>query len=219
MSRRIRVARFASSLAVLIGVAVTSQAAAQPVPGYIETFSGTSLGGFTGGSALSNPGTGGFQGAGDGFLRISTAVATNFGANSSLNPAFAGDYLLAGVDEIRLRLNDVGADEAFEIHVGIGNAGNFWQYNTGFAPPNGSWGEFVVPLNGPAGWTQIVGLSGTFQDALQTADRILVRHDLAPYISTPNTIRGDLGVDHIELRSTVTSTTSRSWGRIKSLYR
>lgn len=218
MLQRARVTLFAPIAAVMFA-AIAPLAHAQPVPGFIEEFAGTSLGGFTGGSQLSNPGTGGFLGAGDGYLKITTPTASNFGANSSLSTAFAGDYLLAGVDEIRLRLNDVGADEAPSLHLAIGNTGNFWQFDTGFSPPNGSWGEYVVPLNGPTGWTRIGGISGTFADALQNADRILVRHDLAPYTPSPNTIKADVGVDHIELRSSVTSTASTSWGRIKTLYR
>ena len=218
MLQRYRIRLFAPIAAALIA-AIASTAHAQPVPGFIEEFPGTSLGGFTGGSQLSNPGTGGYLGAGDGFLRINNPAVSNFGANSSLSIAFAGDYQLAGVDEIRLYLNDVGTDQEFSIHLSIGNPGNFWQYDTGFSPPNGSWGQYVVPLNGPAGWTRTVGLSGTFAEALQTADRILVRHDLPPYISSPNTIQGDAGVDHIELRSSVTSTSASSWGRIKALYR
>jgi len=213
-----RIARV-SWFAALLLTASTTVAVAQPVPGFIEEFAGTSLGGFTGGSPLSNPGTGGFLGAGDGYLKLTNTAVANFGSNSSLSPAFAGNYLLAGVDEIRVSMNDVGADEVLEMHLAIGNGGNFWQYNTGFAPPNGSWGVYIVPLNGPAGWTQIGGLPNTFTDALQNADRILLRHDLAPYIATPNQIRADVGVDHIELRSSVTPTAPTSWGRIKSLYR
>jgi hypothetical protein len=206
-------------LAAFVLIAAASPALSQPTHGFTEQFPGTSLSGFTGGSPLNNPGTGGFLGVGDGFLRIANTANANFGANSSLSAAFSGDYDAAGIDEIRLHLNDVGGDQAFELHVGIGNTTNFWQYNTGFLPPNGSWGEFVVPLNGPAGWTRIGGVVGTFQEALQTADRILVRHDLAPYISTPNTISGDVGVDNIRLISYATPAASTSWGRIKKLYR
>jgi hypothetical protein len=215
MTSRVRVAW----LTAILLAAFASFAVAQPVPGFIEEFSGTSLGGFTGGAPLSNPGTGGFLGAGDGYLKIATISAANFGANSSLSTAFAGDYNLAGVTEIRVAMNDVGADEALEMHLAIGNTSNFWQYNVGFAPPNGSWGVYIVPLNGPAGWTQISGVAGTFLNALQTADRILLRHDLAPYVSTPNTIKADVGIDHIELRGSPTPTVNGSWGRLKSLYR
>lgn len=210
--------RAALALSTLLLVAAPSVSRSQPTAGFIETFPGTSVQGFGGGSQYANPGTGGYQGAGDGYLRVSTQAVANWGAHSALNPNFAGDYAAAGIVSISFRANDVGADEAFELHLGIGNSSNFWQYNSGFAPPNGSWGLFTVPLSGPAGWTQIVG-TGTFADALQNADRILFRHDLAPYVSSPNTIRGDAGIDHIELVGAPTSTTRGSWGRLKALYR
>ena len=215
MTSRVRIAWIT---AVLL-TAFASLAVAQPVPGFIEEFPGASLGGFTGGAPLSNPGAGGYLGGADGYLKIATVTASNFGANSSLSSAYVGDWNLAGVTEIRLYMNDIGLDEALEMHLAIGNTGNFWQYNTGFAPPNGSWGQYSVPLNGPAGWTQIGGVPNTFLNALQNTDRILLRHDLAPYTATPNTIKADVGIDHIELRGNVTPTARNSWGRIKSLYR
>lgn len=219
MLLRYRTVTLSALFAALLLAAGATSAPAQPVVGFVEEFSGVALGGFTAGSLLSNPGTGGYLGSGDGFLRISTAALANLGANSSLSTAFAGDYLLAGVTEIRLYVNDVGADQAIEMHLSIGNTSNLWQYDTGYSPPNGSWGQYSVPLNGPSGWTRTVGLAGTFAEALQTADRILVRHDLAPFVSNPNTILGEVGIDHIELRGNPTPATSNSWGRIKRLYR
>lgn len=206
------------ALSTLLLGAAPAVSTAQPTPGFIETFPGTSVQGFSGGSQYANPGTGGFQGAGDGYLRVTTPALSNWGAHSALNPNFAGDYAAAGITSIAFRANDVGTDEQFELHLAIGNTGNFWQYDTGFAPPNGSWGLHTVPLSGPAGWTQIVG-TGTFADALQNADRILIRHDVAPYVSNPNPIRGDAGIDHIHLIGAPTSARSGSWSRLKALYR
>lgn len=218
MPLRTRVARIAVPIAGLVLSVGAHPSWSQPTPGFLEEFSGASLGGFTSIATLTNPGTGGYLGAGDGFLRIASA-AGNLGANSSLSLDYAGNFQAAGVTEIRVYLNDVGTDQALEMHLGIGNQTNMWQYNTGFLPPNGAWGEYVVPLNGPAGWTQIVGLANTFQNAIQNADRILIRHDLAPYTQSPNTITGDVGVDHIQLKGSATPVASTSWSRIKTLYR
>lgn len=219
MLKRIRLALIVAPVAALVLAAAAPSVHAQATPGFIQDFPGTTLGGFTSLSALSNPGTGGTLGAGDGYLRIFNAGVGNLGANSSLSSDFAGDYVLAGIDEIRLWVNDVGGDQALEIHLGIGHGLNMWQYNVGFLPPNGSWGEYVVPLTAPGNWTQVAGAPNTFANAIQNADRILIRHDLAPYVSSPNTIAGDVGVDRIQLVSSTTSAASTSWSRIKTLYR
>jgi hypothetical protein len=219
MGHRYAAAFFVSTLALLLTAAVASRSSANPVAGFIEEFPASNgVGTFTGGSVLANPGSGGFLGGTDGYLKVSTPAVANFGTNSS-GPEYTGDWIAAGVDEVRLRLNDIGTDEAFEIHFLIGNALNLWSYNVGFAPPNGSWGEFIVPLNGPTGWTRTIG-TGTFSDAIKAVDRILIRHDKPPFVQTPDQIKGDLGIDHIALRnSTATPTTESSWGRIKRLYR
>ena len=196
----LRTALGATTLALLLAGA--RLAAAQPVVGFVENFhAADGTAGWTGGSLTSNPGTGGVDGPGDGFLRVATPAEANLGSNSSLSAAFAGDYAAAGVNQIRLWFNDIEIDDALELHLLIGNGTNFWQRNAGFLPPHDAWAEFVVDLDGPTGWTRTHGLSGTFQEALQTADRIHVRHDLAPYVMSPNPIKGDYGMDKVTLAS------------------
>src|SRR5690606_17300034 len=83
-----------------------------PILGFVDTFSapGTNL--WTSSSGLSNPGTGGVDGDGDGFLNITNAFSFNFGARSaSVN--YQGDWTAAGITELSLYLNDIGADEPF----------------------------------------------------------------------------------------------------------
>src|SRR5262249_38083195 len=148
-----------------------------------------------GGSALSNPGTGGYQGAGDGFLLVSNSVATNFGTKSN-GAEYLGNWIAAGITQVHVRLSNLATADALEIHFGIGRGqfqapNNFWQYNVGFTPPVGAWGEFVVDLTS-ANWTQTQG-SGTFADALQNVETIHLRHDLAPYQQSPDPGQGDFG--------------------------
>jgi hypothetical protein len=167
--------------------------------GFVEEFGGApSVSGWSSQATLTNPGTGGVGGNGDGFLTIARSVAGNLGAFST-NAAYQGDWTLAGITQIRLWLDDVGADQALEMHVSVGSGANLWQYNTGFLPPNGSWGEFEVDLSLSSAFTQIIGAPLTFAQALSAADRILVRHDTPPFGMTPNTIAGDVGLDHILL--------------------
>jgi len=180
-------------------LALVSPVSAQPAVGFREEWSGGAgnLDGWGGGSIYDNPGTGGVGGDGDGYLLIRTAVASRLGAFAS-NAEYIGDWQVAGITQIRLWLNDVNTDDPIELHVSVGNGTDMWQYNVGFNPPNGKWAEFVVDLTNPANFTRIVGL-GTFTEALQNADRVLIRHDLAPFVQTPNLVAGDVGVDHLLL--------------------
>jgi hypothetical protein len=192
------------SLAALLA---SAPAHAAPQLGYQERFSGTSLSGWASGSALSNPGTGGVGGAGDGYLHI--AVTGPFGGNlGAYGPTapYVGDWTAAGITRVRLWLTDDGVADPLEIHVGIGNAvaGNFWQCNTGFIPPQGYWAPFVVDLSQPANFTFIGLAAGTYAAALQNVDRILLRHDLAPYTRVPDTVIGDFGLDEVRLENATT---------------
>lgn len=191
-------------LAALV-LASAGTALAGPTLGFQEEFpAANGTAGFTGGAQLSNPGTGGRGGAGDGYLRVAREpLSGNLGTyNAGID--YAGDYLAAGVTRVVFWLNDVGSDENLEIHLGIGSGGfgnqNFWQYNTGFNPPNGSWAMFEVDLTDSTNFTQTHAFpGGNYTQALRTADRILWRHDVAPYLSNPDPIAGQFGLDGILL--------------------
>ena len=174
--------------------------------GFVENWPGTSVSSWGGGTPISNPGTGGTGGAGDGYLLLTNAVSSQLGANSS-GPEYVGNWTAAGITKVRLWLNDVNVQDPLEMHFSLGrapafpDAGNFWQYNVGFIPPAGQWNEFVVDLTS-ANWTQIIG-SGSFANALTTVTRIHIRHDLAPYQKTPDFAEGDVGVDRLALTNEV----------------
>jgi hypothetical protein len=187
------------ALTLAASLTLASAVGAQPAVGFREEWSGGAgnTDGWGGGSNYANPGTGGVGGDGDGYLVISTALPGRLGGFAS-NLEYIGDWQVAGITQIRLWLNDVNGDDPIELHVSVGNGANLWQYNVGFNPPNGKWAEFVVDLTNPANFSHIVGL-GTFTGALQDADRILIRHDLAPFVQTPDLVQGDVGVDHLLL--------------------
>jgi len=191
--------------------------ASGPVPGFLETWPGTSTQTWVGGSTYSNPGTGGTGGAGDGYLKMSVTFPTHLGT-ANLTTNYAGDWIAAGITAIKVWLNDVNLDQLLEIHFSLGNVNNFWQYNEGFLPPENAWGEFTVDLSSESGFTLIRG-AGTFLDALRTVDRIHFRHDLAPYTGSPNSIMGEVGIDHLQLLGGITATRANTWGRLKALYR
>jgi len=175
-------------------------ASAGPTLGFVETFPGTSVASWGGGAIVSNPGTGGTGGAHDGYLLITTPNGSqhNLGSDSG-GSEYLGDWTVAGITQVRLWLNDVGADDPLEMHFVIGKSfTNVWQYNVGFLPPLHQWAEFVVDLSSSANWTHIIG-TGTFAQALQNVDRVLVRHDKTPYAQQPDPLDGDVGLDHVLL--------------------
>ncbi len=192
-------------------------AGADPPIGFLETWSGTSTNGWTGGASVTNPGSGGVDGAADGFLRVATLTVGKLGSRSSGAP-YVGDWIAAGITRVRFSVKDIGADDALEIHFGIGNGNNFWQCNTPVLPPENSWAEVTLDITVAANFTQIAG-SGTFDQALHNVDRILFRHDIAPYGHSPNTIMGDFGIDNLLLGNAQTPVLATTWGRIKALYR
>jgi len=197
----------------LFGVSIRS-AGADPTPGFLETWSSTTMD-WGGGSSVTNPGTGGVGGFGDGFLLVATPTVGNLGTRSIGGP-YPGNWMTAGITYVRFALLDVGSDEPLEIHFSIGYGTNLWQSTAGFSPPGNGWGEFSIDLIA-ANFTQIIG-TGTFEDALQTVDRIHFRHDLPPFAQAPDLIQGDFGLDHLFLGNEMTPALSMTWGRIKSLY-
>src|SRR5437867_1668339 len=189
---------------------------ADPTVGFLETWSGTTTHDWGGGSSVTNPGTGGGGGAGDGFLLVATPTVGHLGARS-LGAPYVGDWLAAGVTLVRFSIRDVGTDDPLEIHFSIGNGTNFWQSNTPILPPENTWGEVTINLNA-SDFTQIIG-TDTFNQALESVNRIHFRNDHAPFVQTPDPIQGDFGIDNLLLGNAMTFTLSRTWGRIKALYR
>ena len=194
------------ALATVACLARPGAAVAAPTLGFVENWPGTTISGWVSGQqALSNPGTGGFSGIGDGFLELSTGLITNFGAYYA-GPEYTGDWTAAGITQVRVELSDLATADALEIHFSLGRdqtsgSPDFWQYNVGFIPPVNAWGDYVVDLTKPADWTRIIGtaLSATFASALSNCQKILLRHVRAPFEMFPDQTSGDLGIDHLLL--------------------
>jgi len=207
------------ALAFMFALLPAAAAFAAPTPGFVEHFPAGSSG-WDSQAALTNPGTGGFGGAG-GFLRIArSGFSGQLGARST-GAEYAGDWIEAGIAQIRLRLRDVDANQDLEIHLCIGNASNFWQTNSGFVPPENEWGTFTVDLTDSSQFTHIIDFTGGgFAQALREADRILIRHDRAPFSQFPDLILGEFGLDEIELLADPpVPARASTWGSVKGLYR
>ena len=207
MSRRASHRRFPHRrvlglLAALVPLILAGTVDAAPTLGFLETWPGTSVQAW-GGSILitySNPGTGGVGGNGDGFLLMTKPDPPgNFGTRST-GLEYLGNWQAAGVTQVRFWLNDVGADEALEIHFAVGGFNNLWEYKPGFIPPLGRWAEFIVDLADSNDFSHIILLNGmNFDAALQSVEVVHIRHDKAPYVQSPDPLSGDLGIDQLLL--------------------
>ena len=206
------------ALSITLALAFPARAvSADPTLGFLEDWPGTSLQGWGGGATNSNPGRGGVGGSGDGFLMVATPSLGRLAVVGTGAP-YTGNWQAAGITRIDLWLDDVGNDDSLEIHVAIGNGANFWIYNQGFRPPEHAWAEFSVDLTSSSGFTRIIG-TGSFDQALQSADRIQIRHDLPPFGQSPDPIQADVGIDHLLLGGESSPVEPVTWGRIKALYR
>lgn len=170
-------------------------------PGFVEDFNGGNLGEFASFAPLELVLTGGVGGADDAYLKTTREFADRLGAHSEL-AAFVGDVTADGVGGYSFWLNDLGTNDNLEVHVGIGagafdpNGANFWQSVQGFTPSVDAWQEFSVDITDASQWVQIIG-TGSFADALSRTEKLLFRHDRAPFGQEPEPVAGDYGLDRI----------------------
>ncbi len=205
VSRLVRTSAPLRAVAVLSFVACAStapRAQADPVIGFVDHFPAGSTGRFASQDSVTNPGTGGKDGAGDGFVRISEHTNFHLGAFSD-STAYAGDWIAANVDRVRFWLSDVDAQDNLEIHFGIGNGSNFWQANAGFIPPLHTWAQFTVNVADSTQFTHTIAFVPGFAAALHAVDRVQVRHDRAPFVQSPDLVSGDFGLDDFETTSSL----------------
>lgn len=163
--------------------------------GYVQDFN-SGNGGFGGnsGSYVVVP-TGGVGGVGDGFLEITNTFPSNLGARTTA-AEFTGNLTADGVTGFSVWLKDTDNYDDLEIHVCVGASFlNFWLYTVPFYPTD-EWTEHFVDLTDTANWVQTIG-SGTFADALAISDRLLIRHDLAPFVQDPDNKAGDFAIDRV----------------------
>ena len=164
--------------------------------GHVDDFTNADdLADFSGGSFLSNPGTGGVGGDDDGFLRVENLFNGHFGTRSASAP-YIGDWNDSGAQGISFWIKNLGTTH-LEMHLGIGSSFTWFQHNTGHvATPE--WTKVIVTFDNPPEGTPTQG-SGSFSSNLDFCDRINIRHDLPPFVQSPNNTTGVLGIDRIKI--------------------
>lgn len=176
-------------------LSAVSRPAWAAVPGFTEDFTVDS-GSFLSQADVEHVASGGVGGAADGYITATRTKPDHLGMTGT-GVEFTGNLVASGVTGFSFWLNDVGANDPLGIHVGVGRSfSNFWLYTPTIFPPENAWGQFSVDFSNPADWIQIRG-SGTFQQALMTSDRLLIRHDQAPFEWFPDAIAGDFGLDRV----------------------
>jgi hypothetical protein len=186
-----------SSVFALLSALLLAAPSLAATPGFLQDFT-VNVGGFQGGSTVTRPLSDGVGGASDPYLQVANTLVSQLGAFTP-NANFIGDLTASGVTGFSFYLQDTGANDNHEIHVGVGEAQiNFWQSLQGFNPPDGSWQKFSVDITDESQWVQIIG-TGTFADALAASNRLLFRHDLAPFVQTPDFASGEFALDRVRV--------------------
>ena len=181
----------------LFAVLLIASKAVAVTPDFVENFASPGTSGWTGGTSLSNPQSGGVDGATDGYLLLSNQSAQNFGAKNT-GADYTGNWTAAGIAQVRFSLNDVPPAQAFQFHFLLTSGSTTWQFNTGFAPPLNQWQQYSVDVTSSANWTPIRGIA-SFPQTLQSIDTVHFRQDVPPFDASSDPIAGELGIDQIML--------------------
>lgn len=203
---RINGARVAGVLCVTLG---GMSASALGINGnYIETFS-TGLNGWGGGSSPTLVPSGGPDGAGDAYLRISSNAGVGNGNLATLNTGanwtgdYAGDwsapgqYLILGASA---RLANFGTEPLSIRAIFFNTATN--RYSTAevaMVPADGLWRRFdwlFSPVDG-SGLEQVGG-SVPITTGMHSVTQIMFRHNVLPGAGG-DAVTGTLGMDNIRL--------------------
>ena len=200
---------------VLVAMFVAGPQASAEVHELIEEFTGGDVAGFGGGSNnYAWIASGGVGGVNDGYLHVENYTPWPFAAMTA-GPDYTGNWRAANISRVMFHINDVNEcveGRPFEIHVGIGiQHANVWLYREGCIAPCNVWQRCEVDVTDESKWWRAT-LSGTFEEALQSADRLVFRHDdtsgcpdgepddcLDELGPNRDTIAGDLGIDRIVL--------------------
>ncbi len=183
--------------AVCVAVAgIVAPAALAGDPGFVEEFN-AGLAGWGGGAIEQVLTAGGLTGDGDPYMLVANTDFSQV-ATRNLRPEYSGDLVADGVTGVSMYLRDLGGAESVHVHLVVGNQLNFWISRVPFTPSDSDWGYYEVDFTNPADWVPFRG-GGTFEDALMTADRMMLRHcaqggDVPPADGTV-----DFAVDRITL--------------------
>jgi hypothetical protein len=177
---------------LLAGLAATS--ASGVVLNQVDDFQDGTLQSWGGGASPFNVSTGGPDGSGDRYLRISS-LGSNLGTNNTVQ--WAGDYVDEEIGSINFELNNLGANPLSLRITVFGPNASYSSTNATVLPASSGWVSVEFVLDDVA-LTQTSGFA-TLEDTLANVNTVLIRHDPDPLSppGTPNPVTGTLGIDNI----------------------
>src|SRR5687768_2933674 len=154
--------------------------------------------GWTGNFAFptQNIATGGPAGAGDRYLQLSVTNSHLAAFNTGWN----GNYQSNQVNIIEADLRNTGATDLHIRIVLFGTNGDRWTSTTPVVIPAGSnWQHVSFSLDEGA-LTRVLG-TGSYQDVITSAERLMFRHDTDPPSAGGENVTGTLGIDNVRASS------------------
>lgn len=154
--------------------------------------------GWGGGANPTNQPSGGPNGAGDRFLQITSTGG--FGSGSRLatfnNLQWAGNYVTAGVDGVRVHLRNQSSS-TLQMRIVIMSAigSRFTSRVPVTLPPDNTWHEVTFSLR-EADLVNVFGPE-SYQDVITNVERIMIRHDADPPSEGGDPIQAQLGIDNV----------------------
>ncbi len=174
-------------------------ASAQIVSGQIDDFQDGTIMGWTGGTGPTNVPDGGPMGAGDRFMRLTSAGASGPGSRlGAFNASqWSGDYTAAGVNAVSVDLRNP-TDKDLEVRaVLFSSEGARWTSTTSFAlPAMTDWTRTTFSLL-ESDLTLALGTT-SYAALMSNVQSFMLRHDAGAPDSTGEPIEAEMGVDNIE---------------------
>lgn len=162
--------------------------------GQVDDFQDGTLQGWGGGASPFNVSTGGPDGTGDRYLRISS-LNGNLGANHLTH--WTGDYVAEAIGSLEFHMNNLGATPLSIRITVFGPSGSYSSTNATVLPASSGWVSVEFGLDS-ASLTQTSGFL-TLEQTLEDVTTFALRHDPDP-ISPPgeqNPVTGTLGIDNV----------------------
>jgi len=186
------------SFGILACLALIAPFASGVTLGQRDDFQDGTTQGWGGGANPTNQPSGGPNGAGDRFLQITSTGGAGSGSRLATfnNIQWAGNYVAAGVDGIRVHLrNQSSSTLQMRIVIFSANGTRFTSRVPATLPPDNTWREVTFSLRE----ADVVNVFGpeSYADVITNVERIMIRHDADPPSEGGDPIQAQLGIDNV----------------------
>ncbi len=184
-----------AALGAFVAVSMLATPALCVVLGQVDDFQDGTLQGWQGGASPFNVSTGGPDGAGDRYLRLTTSTNGNLGTNHTGH--WTGDYMDEEIMSVNMHLNNLGATPLAMRLLVINPSGDYASTNATVLPAASGWVSVEFILDSVE-MTQTGGFA-TLEEVLADVQILVLRHDPDPVggPGDPNPVTGQLGIDNI----------------------